>query len=100
MIGNLVWLFPAYREAVDRASRAENTAQSVMARVGELSADNSALVARVHELEQYILANQNPLDTFERYQKQILQEEPWEDGKIPDNAWLTPGDRVPERADV
>ena len=93
----LVWLFEEHRNAVKRLSEAETSAAILTDRNLRLEADNTRLVDNLSKMQDYVshITDQSPIDLFERYQKQVLQDEPYADGKIPDSEWLTPGDTEP-----
>ena len=72
MFSSLVWLFPEYRRVV---------------------LENQNLIALNQALSHQI-AN-GPVDMsrlMDDYSNKVLQEDPFIDGKVPDELWLTPGD--------
>lgn len=72
MLSDLVWLFPAHRQ---------------------LHAEVVALRQVVADLERQIAVSPaNPTDLIRRYTDEVLSEQPFTDGKIPDELWLTPVD--------
>lgn len=76
MLSNLLWLFKDYREAKDQIAYLQKYAES---------------------LEAALKQSPNLVDT---YTKQVLVDEPFPDGRIPDDVWLSPGenDRGPRAA--
>jgi hypothetical protein len=98
---NLVWMFRDYRDLYQRDLQREVLIDRLNEKIIALDEDNTKLADTVRKLQEYIAANPpNRLDLFEQYQKQILQDEPYVDGKIPDSAWLTPGEMEPVKTDV
>lgn len=98
---SLVWMFKEHRDAVARIAAAETSCAIITDRNLRLEEDNKRLTEALEKAMVYVQAghSKSPVDLFEQYQKQILQDEPYVDGKIPDNAWLTPGDMEPARTD-
>lgn len=72
MFDSIVWLFPQYRRLYQ-----ENLKLS------------QALESAIKQLEQ---APANLDQLLSTYNERVLQELPYEGGKIPDNVWLTPGE--------
>ena len=73
MMSSLVWLFQDYRDAVDEIHR--------------LHGENAAL--------RFQLENQGTgehMRLLREFQEQALSDQPFPDGKIPDNYWLSPID--------
>lgn len=100
-MSKLVWLFEEHRQVVAALQQAEKDAAILTDRYLRLEEDNKKLSDTILKMQEYVtqVQSSSPIDMFERYQKQILQDEPYDDGKIPDSAWLTPGDTAPERND-
>lgn len=73
MLANLVWLFPAHRQ---------------------LHAENTRLAAELAEAHRIIGSGKlfNLEEAMASYNETVLQEKPWPDNRVPDDAWLTPGD--------
>jgi hypothetical protein len=72
VLSNLVWLFPAHRELHKRVVFLEGALEQAMRAV-----QNSAV---------------NIDEALATYNERVLQEIPYDGGKVPDDAWLTPGD--------
>lgn len=69
---NVLWLFPAYREVVMQRDQ---------------------LLRVVEDLERHIASRPaDATDLVRKYQDEILVEQPFPGGKIPDTLWLTPPD--------
>lgn len=71
MFSNLVWLFPQYRAIVQV---------------------NQQLVHRIEQLEEQ-LTRRPAIETVDNllksFQEDVLAEQPFPDGKIPESMWLT-----------
>lgn len=76
----LVWLFAEHREAVETLTtlRAELVARDRV--IQDLAEQLARAQARIG----------SPTELLENYRKDILQEEPFPNGQIPDHFWLTP----------
>lgn len=72
MLDSLVWLFPAHREAQARIAFLEQ----------QLEIAHRALVEGQ--------SAQNVAQWMTEYAEKVLTEQPFPDGKVPENAWLTP----------
>ena len=68
---NLVWLFAEHRELYQETLRLRQV---------------------IADLEKQLLfkPSETIVDTMRRYSEEVLAEQPFPDGKIPDNLWLTP----------
>ena len=78
ILRNLVWLFQAHRDLYH-----ENV---------ELKA---LLVSKDHTIETLEIALRTQPDmtsVLKDFQDRVLTDQPYPDGKVPDDAWLTPGD--------
>lgn len=74
MITSLLWLFKAYRDLVF---------------------ENQLLKRTIEDLHVQLTRNpsQSTMDMIRHYQEDVLTEQPFPDGKIPENLWLTPETR-------
>lgn len=85
-LGDLVWLFKEYRELYANYKAYEIAYEKTM----------NDYVNQIKKLEQQILdleqqlAKKPVLDVTE-LAEQIFQEVPYANGRIPDNAWVSPG---------
>jgi len=97
---NLVWLFQAHRDMAAGYAEVKAALEIMSDKYLRALEDTKNLTDAIAKLQQYIATqiNTSTVDIFEKYQQQILQEEPFADNKIPDSAWLTPGETVRENA--
>lgn len=98
---SLLMLFKSYRELYEQLhqtqleqARKQAEWDIVAEKYLQSTQDNIKLTDTLAKMQEYVnqVATKSPIDLFEQYQKQVLQDEPYADGKIPDNAWLTPGE--------
>lgn len=95
---SLVWLFQEHRDLHGELQAKKVELELLSDRYIRALEDTKNLTEAIEKLQQYIATqiNQSTVDIFEKYQREILQDRPFDDGKIPDDAWLTPGDTVRE----
>ena len=78
-MSKLVWLFSDYRDAVAQIYRLEQ--EILMQRM------------MIERLEKTTQATPTSVDSLlKEFQDMILAEQPYPDGKIPESAYLTPGE--------
>lgn len=77
---HLVWLFPQYRQLV---------------------LEREYLLRTIADLEQQLQQRPQPdavmVDMIKKYQDEVLVEQPFPDGIVPDNMWLTLGENASDR---
>lgn len=95
----LVWLFDEHRQVVQELQQAQLQLELQSDKYIRAVEDNKKLVEIVEQLRAALAAGPSQLGLFEQYQKEILQDQPYPDGKIPDSEWLTPGGFVREDVD-
>lgn len=79
-MSNLVWLFSGYREAIQKIQDQELEILKLKLVIDQLSKTMpTTSPASVESL-------------LKEFQDMILSEQPYPDGKIPENAYLTPGE--------
>lgn len=96
---NLVWLFPAHRELHAGYTEMKTTLEILTDRCLRTEEDNKKLVSALEKLQAYVANNPSHMegivDLFQRYQEKVLQDLPYDNNRIPDSAWLTPGEVEP-----
>ena len=102
---SLVWMFKEHRNLNAELQTTKVQLELLSDRYLRSQEDAKNLTDAIEKLQQYIATqiNTSTVDIFEKYQQQILQDRPYDDGKIPDTAWLTPGDaprEEPVKTDV
>lgn len=95
---SLVWMFQEHRDLHQELQAKKVELELLSDRYIRALEDTKNLTEAIEKLQQYIATqiNTSTVDIFEKYQREILQDRPFEDGKIPDDAWLTPGENVRE----
>lgn len=95
---NLVWLFQEHRDLHAELQSKKVELELLSDRYIRALEDTKNLTEAIEKLQQYIATqiNQSTVDIFEKYQREILQDRPFDDGKVPDDAWLTPGENIRE----
>lgn len=79
-LGNLVWLFREHRDL----HAAYTATRTQMLLLEQTIADLEAQLRRQ--------APPSVDNLLENHRQNVLREEPFPDGKVPDGFWLTPGD--------
>jgi hypothetical protein len=96
-------LFDEHRTAVARIAELEQQAAILVERYENVLADNKRLAESVEAIQAHIASNPSHLtgmvDLFNRYQENVLVEQPFKDNVIPSDMWLTGAD-APVREDV
>lgn len=100
MFSQLVWLFQEHRDLHAELQAKKVELELLSDRYIRALEDTTNLTGAIKKLQDYIATqiNHSTVDIFEKYQREILQDQPFQDGKIPDDAWLTPGENVREEA--
>ena len=80
---NLVWLFPAHRRLNEENTELRLAIVDKDRVIRDLEAQLGAIASK----------SANPLDILDDYQRRVLSEEPFPNGQVPDNYWLTPETR-------
>lgn len=90
MINDLLWVFKAHRNAYDRINELEHRIVEISTKAESRLADVEAWSARrVSDLEEQLA--RKPVPTLPDLAHELFQDQPYDGGKIPDDAWLTPG---------
>lgn len=95
MASRMVWLFKDYQDLYARSIELERRIVEITTKAQDrLEEVESWAARRVSDLEEQ-LARKPALD-IPSLVEELFQDIPYEDGRIPDTAWLTPGD--PDRS--
>ena len=78
---NLVWLFAEHRDAVAEVNRLTALVDYQVHVISDLGVQLTLALSRPSSTPELL----------ENYRKDILAEEPFKDGVVPDAFWLTPG---------
>lgn len=99
MLSSLVWMFQDHRDLHAELQSKKVELELLSDRYLRALEDTKNLTEAIEKLQHYIATqiNTSTVDIFEKYQQQILQDKPYDDGKVPDDAWLTPGENEPVR---
>ena len=100
----LVWLFKEYRDLVllqyDTMASCnqlnEQRRRQDIEHADELETVHKIYKLQIKDLEAQLAARSTAATSLEELAHSMFQEEPFENGRIPDDVWLTPGN--PDRA--
>ncbi len=95
---SLVWMFKEHRDLNAELQSSKVQLELLSDRYIRATEDIKNLTDAIQKLQEYIATqiNTSTVDIFEKYQREVLQDSPYVDGKIPDTDWLTPGEPVRE----
>ena len=85
VMSKLVWLFSDYRDAVQRIYQLE---QEILKQ--RMTIEQLEKLEKYEKLDRTVPTSVDSL--LKEFQDMILAEQPYPDGKIPESAYLTPGE--------
>jgi hypothetical protein len=90
MASNLLWIFPSYRQAHDTIVRLEHEKdQQKRDYLAIIDANEKHHASVLVDLEAQLA--RKPVVDLSTAIQELFQDIPYEDGRVPDAAWLTPG---------
>ena len=79
-----MWLFKEHRETVFQLAEMQRQLDSQTRTIEDLERQLAQAVAMAAARDMTVV------DMFKEYQKEILTDQPFPDGKVPESMWLTP----------
>jgi hypothetical protein len=94
---NLLWIFPSYRQVHDTIVRLEQDLRDLTIAKDQQKSDFLAVIGTNETQHAKVLADleaqlaRKPVMDLSTVIQELFQDIPFEDGRIPDSCWLTPG---------